>query len=142
MTKQEVMDKIRYNENLINQYNRDLNALHRQIDSLNGRINQLNNQLGQLNARRHKLQTELSELQALKSKFQKLQNDFASRQRKRVSGFNQNTIQLLSVRFILSYISGMKNLLSGAEYRSAYNGLSAAIDKINKQIQAKQRELD
>ena len=126
MTKQEVQNNIRYNENLVNQYQREINSLNSQVRTLNSRISQLNSQIGSLNSRKQTLSNEIAELQRLKTKLQGLRDNFSARQSKRVSGFNRNTTQVLSVKFIASYISGMRDLLSGQEYRNTYNGLTTA----------------
>lgn len=142
MTKAEVQYNIRYNENLVSQYQRDINNLNRQISSCRSTINQLNSQLSDLASASRRLQTEYDELSRLRQKFQKLQTDFASRQAKRVAGFAKNTLQAFTTNFFSSYLSGMKTLLSGSEYRNTYNGLTTALERIKAKIQAKQREID
>jgi len=142
MTKQEVQENIRYNENLVYQYQRDLNNLNSRLNSLNSRSNQLNGQISSLRLRKQTLEREVGELQRLKSKIQGLRDDFSSRQSKRVNNFNHSITQILSVRFITSYISGMRDLLSGQEYRNTYNGISTAYDRVSDKLQTKQRELE
>ena len=141
MTKQEVQNKIKYYENLAKQYRREIQNLENQISSQNSRINQLNNQIGTLRSKRQKLEGEESELQRLRIKFQGLRDDFSARQSKRVSGFNKNIAQPLNVKFIESYIIGMRNLLTGQEYRKTYNGITSAIDKVAGKIRSKQSEI-
>lgn len=134
MTKQEVRNNIQYNENLVNQYLNTLSRLKKTVNGLNSQINQYNSQISQLNSSIKSKKSQIDELNRLKSKYQKLQNDFASRQSKRVNRFNINFSQNLNLKFIRSYISGMKSLLSGNDYKRAYNGLSSAISTISNKI--------
>ena len=142
MTKQEVYNNIRYNENLVAQYHREIASLNTKITSRKSLINHLNGQIGELKGRRQKLEEQLGELQRLRTKLQDLRDRFSARQTKRVTGFNKYNSLALGVRFIQSYMDGMRDLLSGQEYRNTYNGITAAIDKVNGQIQSKQREID
>ncbi len=142
MTKQEVQNNIRYNQNLVSQYEREISNLYGQINSQDSKIRQLDGQIGGLRARKQSIDGEYSELQRLRSKLQSLRDNFSVRQSKRVSGFNKNVGNIINVKFIKSYISGMRDLLSGQEYRNTYNGITSAIDKVNSQIQAKQREIE
>ena len=97
---------IRYHENLIRSYKNTINEL-------NGQIN---------------------ELITLKGKLQSYQRDFSARESNRknrlVNRFGSN----MNFRFLSSYISGMRNLISGSEYRKAYNGISSGITRVNTQI--------
>ena len=142
MTKAEVQSNIRYNENLVAQYQRKLNSLNQQLSSLNATARQLESQNQDLIRRKQKLESEMGELARLKQKLQGLQNDFSSKQTKRVNGYNKNITQVFSVNFFSSYIDGMKMLLSGSEYRNTYNGLTSALEKVSKKTQEKQREID
>lgn len=142
MTKEEVKQNIRYNENLVNQYQRKLNSLNQQLNSLNATVRQLNSQNNDLVGRKKKLDGELAELGQLKRKVQGLQDEFSSRQTKRVTGYNRNIGQIFTTNFFASYISGMKSLLSGSEYRNTFNGLTSAVDKVTKKIKEKDREMD
>lgn len=142
MTKQEVQNNIRYNENLVNQYQREINNLDNQIRTLNSRISQYNGQINNLRNNKQNLENQLDELQRLHNKVTGLLDAFSSRQAKRVANFNKNNSVTGGLRFIKTYIEGMKDLLSGQEYRNTYNGLTTAIDKVKKQIQAKQREIE
>lgn len=140
MTKQEVYNNIRYNENLVNSYSNNLRRLKNNINNLNSQISQCNSQISQLNSRMRELRKQINELDQLKSKYQKLQNDFMNRQSKRVNKFNVNFSKQLNLKFILSYINGMCSLLSGNEYKNAYNGLTSAIDTISNKIRVIQQE--
>ena len=142
MTKQEVLNNIIYNQNLVSQYEREISNLYGQINSQNSKIKQLDGQIAGFRARKQSLTDEQSELQRLRSKLQSLRDNFSARQSKRVSGFNKNVANIINVKFIKSYISGMRDLLSGQEYRNTYNGITSAIDKVNRQIQVKQREIE
>ena len=132
MTKQEVRNNIKYNENLVNQYLNTISRLRKKVNDLNSQINQYNSQISQLNSNIKSKESQIDELNRLKSKYQKLQNDFANRQSKRVNTFNVNFSKNLNLKFIRSYISGMKSLLSGNDYKRAYNGLSSAIGEIGR----------
>lgn len=142
MTKEEVKQNIRYNENLVNQYQRRLNSLNQQVNSLNSTVRQLNAQNNDLVSRKKKLEGELAELGQLKNKVQNLRDEFSSRQTRRMTGYNRNIGSIFTTNFFSSYINGMKSLLSGSEYRNAYNGLSSAVDKVVKKIKEKDREVD
>lgn len=107
MTSSEIRGNIRYNENLINQFTNEKRTLEEQIN----------------------------ELESLRNKFAVLQNDFENRQdaRKnsilRFSGLSiQNTI-------FKSYISGMKELITGNAFSVTDAGLNEARGIINSQIQ-------
>lgn len=142
MTKQEVYQNIRYNEDLVNSYTRNLNNLRARVNDLNAQIDSYNGQINQLDARIRGLRTQIDELKQLRIKYQGLQNEFADRQAKRWSRFTLNFSRGFHFKFILSYISGMKNLLSGGEYRRAYDGLSAAVNTIAHKIRSIQEEID
>ena len=114
MTRTEIKNNILYNENLVVSYQKS-------IREINSKINELNK---------------------LKSKYSSLQSSFSAKQRKRKNKFNSNFSGTFNVRLISSYISGMRNLLSGNEYKNAYNGLTTAIEKINNQIKKLQKQLN
>lgn len=114
----------------------------KKVNDLNSKINQYNSQISQLNSNIKSKESQIDELNRLKSKYQKLQNDFANRQSKRVNTFNVNFSKNLNLKFIRSYISGMKSLLSGNDYKRSYNGLSSAIGTISNKIKSIQREID
>lgn len=142
MTKAEVQSNIRYNENLVAQYQRKIASLNQKVESLGASVRQLNAQMGDLSGRKNKQETERAELVQLRRKVQNLQTEFGNRQAKRVNGYNRNITQIFTTNFFSSYINGMKTLLSGSEYRNAYNGLSSACEKITAKINEKQREID
>ena len=140
MTKQEVLDNIRYNENLVNQYQREINSYRNSVNALSSAIKTLNGKIDALVVTRKKLEQEISELQALKSKLTTLQESFAQRQSQRVTNFNKHSGLAMGLKLFTSYWNGMKDLLSGQEYRKTYNGLTEAIEKADKKLQAKVRE--
>lgn len=142
MTKQEVYNNIRYNENLVASYQSTLRRLKNNIDDADTKISRYNSQITELNSEIKNLRSQIEELNMLKSKYQKLQNDFSSRQAQRVKRFNLNFSENLGVKFILSYVNGMKELLSGNEYKKAYNGLTTAFEKISNKIKSIQKEID
>lgn len=142
MTRQEVLENIRYNENLVNQYVGTLNNLQSRVSNVNAEINQYNSQLTSLNAQVRKVSGQISELNQLKIKCQKLQEDFAGRQASRINKFNVNVSSMEGTGFISSYISGMSSLLSGSEYKNAYNGIGTAISTIKSDIREKQGRLN
>jgi DNA repair exonuclease SbcCD ATPase subunit len=113
MTVAEVQGHINYNENLVAQY--------RNIIS--------------------QLETQLRELESLRSKFQVLQNSFGNRQSNRKRKLSSVSSTKVNVKMIPIYVSAMNGLLTGSEYRSAYNGLSAAQERINSQINSIRREI-
>lgn len=75
MTKQEVRNNIKYNENLVNQYLNTISRLRKKVNDLNSKINQYNSQISQLNSNIKSKESQIDELNRLKSKYQKLQND-------------------------------------------------------------------
>ncbi len=140
MTKAEVLENIKYNENLVYQYQKKINDLQQQISSQNAAVNKLNAQLREMSSQKKQLDSQTDELDRLKKKFDNLQRDFAGKQSKRINNFNKNFSQNLNTHFIGSYISGMQNLLSGAEYKKAYNGLSDAGETVLRKLKAKRNE--
>ena len=78
MTKQEVLNNIRYNEKLVNQYVNTISGLRSKINDRNTQINQYNAQIRQLRSQIKELKAQIDELNQLKSKYQKLQNAFIS----------------------------------------------------------------
>lgn len=142
MTRGEVQEKIRYNERLVIQFQNQVNDLQRRISSSESQIRSLNSQRSDYIFKANKLKKQIEELSQLKKKYQSLQTNFSDRQSKRISKFNANFSKNLNVKFINSYISGMKTLLSGSEYKKAYNGLTTAKDKITKQISIIQQQFD
>lgn len=142
MTKQEVLENIRYNENLVNQYVSTLNNLRSRFSDANVEIGRYNSQLTSLNTQARELNDQISELNQLKGKCQRLQENFGSRQASRINKFNVNVSSMKGTGFISSYISGMSSLLSGSEYRNAYNGIGTAISTISSDIREKQGRLN
>ena len=134
MTRQEIYNNIRYNENLVNQYLNTINRLNSTISDLNSQISNCEYQISQLNSEIRNRQSQISELNQLRNKYQKLQTDFADRQSVRINSFNSNFSRNVNV--------GMRSLLSGNEYRNAYNGISAAIHTISNKIYAIESEID
>lgn len=109
----EVKNNIKYNEDLIKSYQSSIKELKEQI----------------------------SELTVLKGKLQSFQKDFsnreANRKKKIAKGFAG-----LNFKFLTAYIKGMSNLISGSEYKKAYNGLSEAIRKVDKKIISIREEIN
>lgn len=140
MTKQEVQAKIKQYERQISQYQSEIRNLNNRISACNNEIRRFENEIVLLNNQKSIADGELGELVRLKGKLEILQTNFASRQQKRLSGFNKGTGVLSGVKFITTYMSGMRELLSGKEYTGAYNGLSEAIEKVNKQIKEKKAQ--
>lgn len=105
-TRAEINKKIRYYENLIQQYQNSIN----------------------------KLNTQIGELTSLKSKMQSYQRDFSNRETNRKSKVVNGFCSKFNFKFISSYISGMKNLIAGSDYRRAYNSISSGISRVEKQI--------
>lgn len=114
MTRAQVNSNIRYNENLIRSYQKSVQSLNSQIE----------------------------ELSALKRKIQGYQSEFSSRERNRKNRLSNNFSGKFNLKFVMSYVTGMISLLSGSEYRNAYNGLSEAIHRIDKQIAGLRREVN
>lgn len=114
MTKAQVNSNIRYNENLIRTYQRSVQSLNSQIEELN----------------------------MLKRKIQGYQSEFSSRERNRKNKLSNNFSGRFNLKFVISYVKGMIGLLTGSEYRNAYNGLSEAIHRIDKQIDSLRREVN
>lgn len=106
MTRAEINNNIRYNENLISSYQKSIRTLNSQIQ----------------------------ELSSLKQKFQFFQNDFRSREDSRATHLVNNLADKLYLRFVSSYVIGMQGIMMGSEYRRAYNGLTEAIQKIDRKI--------
>ena len=102
----EVNSNIRYNENLVNSYNRTINNICSQLD----------------------------ELYDLRNRVSNLQNSFGERQSERKSRLARVSAAHYDVNMINAYFSGMSSLLNGVEYHNAYNGLSTEIEAINAEI--------
>ena len=93
MTRAEINKNIKYNEDLVSSYQKKIRDL----------------------------QAKINELIKLKSKYTALQNDFSSKQSKRRSRLNGNFSGNFNIKLINNYVTGMKNLLTGNEYKNAYN---------------------
>lgn len=140
MTKQEVYNNIRYNENLVYSYQRDFANLEREMNELNRQIRNLNQEIDNLNRQSNQFENQINELKQLKRKYENLRSSFENKQILRKQKFSNVFSKANTVGFIASYLSGMSDLLSGQEYRRAYNGLSEAVNKIVKKINMIQRE--
>ncbi len=66
MTKQEVRNNIKYNENLVNQYLNTISRLRKKVNDLNSKINQYNSQISQLNSNIKSKESQIDELNRLK----------------------------------------------------------------------------
>ncbi len=107
MTSSEIRNNIRYNENLINQYNTEKRNINNKLD----------------------------ELECLRDKFSALQNDFGNRQFKRQQSLSIYSSKRLQNKIFGSYCTGMGSLLKGVEFNNTYEGLSFAKQKINNKMQ-------
>jgi peptidoglycan hydrolase CwlO-like protein len=114
MTVSEIYGNIRYNENLIDQYQ----------------------------AERRGLEAQIGELEALRNKFASLQERFGERQNSRRSNLQRFTNSGIHNQIIGRYFSGMSGLLSGWEFQNAYNGLDDAKYKINQKIRELDNKID
>lgn len=143
MTRAEVYSNIRYNESLVSQYQSTISSLHSRISGLNAQINNWQNQIARLTAQKNKLQSQIKELLVLKNKYAALQDRFANRQASRTSKLTLNFAQRAnSFKFLPSYVNGMRALLTGSEYKNAYNGLTTARETIDKKVRQLQNEVD
>ena len=98
MNKYEIRDEIRYSEAIIDSYSEQIRVLKEDID----RLACLRERLGEL-------QTELEERQSVR--------------KRRLSEFLYAGFRL---KIVSKYYSGMEALLSGTEFRRAYDGLAEA----------------
>lgn len=114
MTKAEVQGNIRYNENLVTQYRNNISHLEAQI----------------------------RELERLRAKFQNLQSTFGNKQSRRKNKLASVFSSKANVKMLTTYASAMNGLLTGSEYKNAYNGLSSVQEKINSQIRSLSREIN
>lgn len=142
MTKSEVLNNIKYNENLVIQFQQKKNYLQQQIESQLSAIRQIESRIDGANEEKRKKQKSIDECVALKKKFGTLQSDFAARQNKRVVSFQRNFSKQINASFITSYINGMNSLLSGSEYKSTVSGITTAIEKVSLQIKKEQEDLN
>ena len=142
MTRAEVQNNIRYNERLVTQYQNQVNDFQRKISSLESQIRALNSQKADYASKENKMKKQIDELTQLRKKYESLQTNFSNRQSKRMKNFNANFSHSLNVNFIKSYVTEMKTLLSGSEYKKAYNGLTTAIEKISTQITSLRKQAD
>ena len=142
MTKAEVQYNIKYNERLVVQYQNQINSLHQQIDNLRAQNRNMNARISDCASRINKLEGQIGDLNQLRNKYQTLQTDFSKRHADRVRLFNANFSRRFNVDFINAYIAGMKDLLSGSEYRKAYDGLTTARNIIQKKRDGLQKETD
>lgn len=81
-----------------------------------------------------KLNNEISELTSLKLKMQSYQKDFSHRESNRKNKVINNFGKEFNFKFTSTYIKAMRNIMAGSDYRRAYNSISAAISRIDKQI--------
>lgn len=105
MKRSQINANIRYNESLINDYQRTLRSLNAQINELN----------------------------ALRGKVQAFQNDFGSMERTRKSKVLSIT-GTSNLRSVSIYVNGMQCVIGGWEYTTAYHGLDEAVRRINSEI--------
>ncbi len=105
-TRAEILNSIRYNEEIIRSYQDSIKRLSEQI----------------------------SELSLLKSKIQSYQSDFRNKEANRKNRAMSNFDKGFNYNFIKSYLKGMQNLVGGSEYRRAYNSMTEGIHKVDTQI--------
>lgn len=113
MTKAEIQGKIWYHEGQVNIYRNN-------ISNLEGKI---------------------YELERLRTKVRTLQATFENKQSLRKRKLSNIFSTKLNVKMISTYTTAMNDLLSGPEYRNAYNGLVSAQERINSQIRSIQNEI-
>lgn len=114
MTRSEINENIRYNEDLRDSYRRSVQELNAQI----------------------------GELSRLKAKISGAQTTFSSRQSARKSKLHTVSAGLMNIKSLKEYVSGMDNLLTGSEYRKAYNGLTTAQERVASKIRSIQSQVD
>ncbi|WP_027438587.1 DUF5082 family protein [Lachnospira multipara] len=114
MTKIDVQRNINYNQKLIAQYRGD-NA---------------------------NLESQIHELECLRSKIKSLQDSFGTRQSARKTKLSTLVSSKLKVKTASIYATEMNKLLTGVEYRKAYNGLSYAQEKVNSEISSIKARID
>lgn len=107
MTPDQIRDNIRYNENLIDQFYSEKTSIEEKIE----------------------------ELEQLRGKFSTLQNSFRSKQDNRQQGLSRFSQVSLNNKIFTSYLSGMTDLLNGAQFKNAFDGLTTAKRKISSKIQ-------
>ena len=142
MTLQEVQANIRYNENLIKQHMNTLSELRGESESFNDELIQCNSQISDIKVQIKSIKTLIDELEQLKIKFVKLQARLADRQTQRIRMFDLCFSQNKDNTFIEPYVNGMKELLSGNEYKNIYYGLENAVQKISKKSYSLQKEIN
>lgn len=100
------------------------------------------NALADLLIRERDLEQKIGELQSLRKKYADLQGRFEERQQHR----QKNLVGILSCGISNSiannYHDGMQKLLSGQEFKRAYNGLSEAKQIITNKIRELNSQLD
>ncbi len=113
MTVYEIRSNIRYNEDLLDQFYAEKAEIEKKID----------------------------ELERLSGKFDVLQNNFSQKQTRRLQGLSQFSQSTISNRIVPIYRDGMGELLNGAQYHTALNGLSTAKSRIGSKKQELLEEL-
>lgn len=114
MTVDEIYGNIRYNENLIDQFQRERRDLERQI----------------------------AELESLRDKFSVLQMRFEERQNSRRRGLQLFQSSSIHNQIVGRYVSGMTGLLSGWEFQNACWGLEEARERIKRKLWELDRKAD
>lgn len=142
MTRWEIINNIRYNENLVNSYQREITSLRNTINNSNGQIYRCNSEIGNIRARNRDLVANVSALNQLKSKYQNLYNSFSNRQTSRINKLYYKLNCNYNVNCIEVYKKGMNNLLEGNEYRHTLQTIRNAIDSIEYRIKHEQNEIN
>lgn len=141
MTKQEVENNIRYNEKLVRQYRSQLQENERLQREKEAEISRLVSKQQSMNKAIEALDVEIDELSRLKSKFNNLQESFIKKQEKRKRAFDMHFgCQVMSAKFIKSYIDGMNDLLQGTQYRKTLFELVKALEIVAEEGNRKRRK--
>lgn len=88
------------------------------------------------------LNSQIEELVLIKRKIQSYQQDFANNEKRRMSRLANESMEKNNLKCMTMYISGMKAFLGGTDYKSAYNGLTSALERINRQISQLNKEIE
>ena len=99
------------------------------------------NILDELYMEKSKIESQLYELDLLRDKVSGLQQRFGDRQQHRQTMLQRITHSTIQNKILKTYYDGMKVLLSGTEFNSAYEGLSESKCKINREVEVLQESL-
>lgn len=99
------------------------------------------NILDELYMEKSKIESQLYELDMLRDKVSGLQQRFGEKQQHRQTMLQRFTHSTIQNKILKTYYDGMKGLLSGTEFNSAYEGLSESKCKINGKVEVLQESL-